>query len=187
LRKYAETVFPNLEIGHIRYFTAIVEPNVEDPENQIRQLTYLRALETIPQFTVHRGWFATYKKMRRLADEASRHPRPKLPIELVCVIEQEEKGSDVNLATYLLLDAFQDAYDIAIVVSNDSDLAEPIVQVRTVLGKRVALLNPRPRTAKELQNKADIHRIIRLGAIESSQFPPVLTDENGVITKPAAW
>ena len=38
----------------------------------------------------------------------------------------EEKGSDVNLATYLVADGFRDLYDTAVVVSNDSDLAEPL-------------------------------------------------------------
>jgi hypothetical protein len=42
------------------------------------------------------------------------------------VLKTEEKGSDVNLATYLLIDAFRHDSDIAVVVSNDSDLCEPI-------------------------------------------------------------
>ena len=37
----------------------------------------------------------------------------------------------MNLATYLLLDAFDDDYDAAIVVSNDSDLVEPIRVVQS--------------------------------------------------------
>jgi hypothetical protein len=37
------------------------------------------------------------------------------------VIKTEEKGSDVNLATYLLLDAFKQDCEAAVVISNDSD------------------------------------------------------------------
>jgi hypothetical protein len=37
----------------------------------------------------------------------------------------EEKGSDVNLASHLLLDAFQNSFDVGAVLSNDSDLVEP--------------------------------------------------------------
>ena len=44
----------------------------------------------------------------------------------VRVRKTEEKGSDVNLATYLLLDGFRESADACIVVSNDSDLAEPM-------------------------------------------------------------
>lgn len=45
------------------------------------------------------------------------------------MIEPEEKGSDVNLATMLLLDGCGRKYDVAMVISNDSDLALPIRMV----------------------------------------------------------
>ena len=38
----------------------------------------------------------------------------------------EEKGSDVNLASHLLLDGFQQTRDTVVVFSNDSDLRVPI-------------------------------------------------------------
>ena len=44
--------------------------------------------------------------------------------EFVEVIRTEEKGSDVNLAVHLLNDSWIDKFDCAVVVSNDSDLAE---------------------------------------------------------------
>ncbi len=53
------------------------------------------------------------------------NPRPG-GARTVEVVKTEEKGSDVNLATYLLLDAFRRRCDSAVVISNDSDLAEPI-------------------------------------------------------------
>jgi uncharacterized LabA/DUF88 family protein len=62
---------------------------------------------------------------------------------MMSIIEREEKGSDVNLASYLLLDAFNREYDLAVVVSNDSDLAEPIRLVRSEFGLRVRIVNPR--------------------------------------------
>ena len=54
----------------------------------------------------------------------------------------EEKCSDVNIATYLLLDAFQKSYEVAAVLSNDSDLVEPIRLTALILGKPVGLLSP---------------------------------------------
>jgi uncharacterized LabA/DUF88 family protein len=103
------------------------------------------------------------------------------------VIEQEEKGSDVNLASYLLVDGFQQQYDVAIVVSNDSDLAEPIRLVKSVLGLRVGLLNPRKKTAFDLQQIADFYRTCREGALAACQFPNVIHDADGLIRKPASW
>ena len=46
------------------------------------------------------------------------------------VIRTEEKGSDVNIATHLIHDAYQQKFKSAVVVTNDSDLQEPIRIVR---------------------------------------------------------
>ncbi|HDH03569.1 MAG TPA: NYN domain-containing protein [Actinobacteria bacterium] len=56
---------------------------------------------------------------------------PKNGSRTVEVLKTEEKGSDVNLATYLLLDAFKKRCDTAVVMTNDSDLAEPVRIART--------------------------------------------------------
>ncbi len=40
------------------------------------------------------------------------------------VVKVEEKGSDVNIASYLLLDGFRNDYEVAVIISNDSDLVE---------------------------------------------------------------
>jgi hypothetical protein len=49
----------------------------------------------------------------------------------VRVLKTEENGSDVNLATYLLSDAYEQVFEKAVVISNDSDLCTPIALVRT--------------------------------------------------------
>ena len=41
----------------------------------------------------------------------------------------EEKGSDVNMAAHLLNDAWQDLFESAVVISNDTDLVVPIRMV----------------------------------------------------------
>jgi hypothetical protein len=41
------------------------------------------------------------------------------------VHDTEEKGTDVNLATYLLVDGYEGDYEQALVMSNDADLALP--------------------------------------------------------------
>ena len=64
------------------------------------------------------------------------------PPQFVKVIKTEEKGSDVNLATHLLHDAHTAKFDIGVVISNDSDLLEPIKLVRHHLKKQVGVLNP---------------------------------------------
>ena len=59
---------------------------------------------------------------------------------LVSVLNWEEKGSDVNVATHLLLDVLGGAVDAAVVVSNDSDLELPLRRVRERVP--VGLVNP---------------------------------------------
>lgn len=103
------------------------------------------------------------------------------------VIEREEKGSDVNLASYLLLDGFQRDYDVAVVVTNDSDLAEPIRLTKEALGLRVEIVNPRKHTAADLQGIADSYSEIREWMLRDAQFPPEIPDEHGMIRKPERW
>ena len=64
----------------------------------------------------------------------------------------EEKGSDVNVATHLLLDVLAGKVDAAVVVSNDSDLALPVREVRARV--QVGVINPQgSKTAGALQGK----------------------------------
>ena len=107
---------PYNAIVSIHYFTAPVAPTAGDPNKPIRQDVYLRARSTIPGLTITEGHFL--------------HNPPAPP---------REKGSDVNLATQLLLDAFDDRFDVALVVSNDSDLATPIDVVVNRFGKKVGV------------------------------------------------
>jgi hypothetical protein len=93
------------------------------------------------------------------------------------------------LATYLLVDAFRDDAQAFVVVSNDSDLTEPIRIVRHELGKVVGLLNPQPQPSHMLMRcKPSFAKQIRAGVLPASQCPPTLTDAVGAtITKPAGW
>lgn len=122
------------------------------------------------------------------------HPLPSGP-STVEVLKTEEKGSDVNLATCLLLDAFDRDCEAAIVISNDSDLTEPIHQVRKRFGIKVVVLHPlrnsmtgkKSRPNYKLVKVASKSVIIKQTSLLNSQLSPMLTDANGAITKPAGW
>ena len=105
-------------------------------------------------------------------------------------MKTEEKGSDVNLATYLLADAFRNDADCFVIISNDSDLTEPMRIVRHELGKVVGLLNPHPpakRSHALLSCKPSFFKQIRAGVLRTSQFPATLQDSTGMISKPNGW
>ena len=96
-------------------------------------------------------------------------------------------GSDVNLATHLLHDAHMNRFDIAVVVSNDSDLLAPIKIVRNELGKKVGVLNPQKNPSRAILPHIDFIKQIRHGALQAAQFPNQLTDQHGAFSKPASW
>jgi hypothetical protein len=177
-------LLPPNRVQRIRYFTATVSPRPDDPQSPARQAAYLRALRTIPEVSVHFGHFLVSTTRMPLA-----HPVPNGP-KTVEVIKTEEKGSDVNLATYLLADAFTRDAQCFVVITNDSDLAEPIRMVRHDLGLRVGIVNPHPprkRSRALLNCDPTFFKQIRASALAGSQFPASMTDAIGTITKPADW
>ena len=115
-------------------------------------------------------------------------PVPGLPSH-VLVRDSEEKGSDVNLATRLLVDGFNGKYEQAVVVSNDADFAGAMRYARDDLGLRVTLVNPDSRNAspRELASAATYVKRLWNSHLRRSQLPDTLTDAVGTITKPAAW
>ena len=113
-------------------------------------------------------------------------PPPKGP-NAVRVIKTEEKGSDVNIATHLVSDAYEDRYDTAVLITNDSDLLTPVKLVTERLGKKVGILNPQPHPAFVLRAAATFFKQIRPGVLAMSQFANPLADATGVFHKPSSW
>ena len=103
------------------------------------------------------------------------------------VIKTEEKGSDVNLATFLLMDAFDDLFDCAVIVSNDSDLKEPISQVKHRFGKTIGILNPQMYVSRALAPLADFRKQLRFASLMNAQFPDRMEDAKGPFGKPDRW
>ncbi len=138
-------------------------------------------MATLPDLEIHYGAFRSRTKLRPLA-------APELP-RYVMVRDWEEKGSDVNLATRLLVDGFNGKYEQAVVVSNDADFASAIRYVRDGLGRRVTLVNPDPNRTSPLalSNAATYVKRLWKSHLRQSQFPNTLTDPTGAITKPISW
>ena len=179
--KLARLLLPKHDLGRIRYFTARVSNRPNDPSQAQRQQTYLRALRTVPSVSIHYGHFLTNTKRRPLAQEPATGPRT------VEVLNTEEKGSDVNLATYLLMDGFENDYELAVVISNDADFVLPIRMLRTRLGKQVGVIDPSNNRSFELRSAASWYKKLRRGPLSTSLFPDTLSDAQGNFKKPAGW
>jgi hypothetical protein len=176
-----QLLLPNNAIQDIKYFTALVAARPNDLTQPQRQQLYLRALATVPNISVHLGHFLVHEVMMALVVP------PGALQQFVKVIKTEEKGSDVNLATQLLNDAHLNRFDVAVVVSNDSDLLGPIKIVRNELGKKVGVLNPQKHPSRAILPHIDFMKQIRAGALQAALFPDQLIDRYGVFTKPQGW
>ena len=98
----------------------------------------------------------------------------------------EEKGSDVNLAAHLLNDAWNDRFEAAVVVSNDTDLVVPIRMVTAERKRPVVVVCPgRWQMAPQLRNAESHVRHIRSSVPREAQLPNPLP---GIaISKPKGW
>lgn len=172
---FSRAMLPKNDVVLVKYFTAVVKPTTSDAK-RIRQLTYLRALATLPSVRAYLGSFQSHVVRRPLAGGGT-----------ATIIDTKEKGSDVNLATELLVDGFSGAYDVAVVISNDSDLTAPIRAVRNCLKKPVGIINPHPVQSVELRQCASFVKEVRTWALRDRQLPPVVFDAAGEIHKPAGW
>lgn len=193
IKKLCQSELPTNQINRIRCFSARVIARPNDPNQRNRQNAYFRALETLPNLTLHLGHFLESEVSMRLVTSDAQGNK------YAVVRKTEEKGSDVNLASYLLLDGFNQEYDAAVVITNDSDLAEPIRLVRKELKLPVVVLHPckaaNPatgiaggRVSVELRSSSSKSIVIREASLAASQFPPALQDAQGrTITKPVGW
>lgn len=172
-------LLPNDEIVKVRYFTARISARADDPDAPLRQQVYIRALQTLsPVVSIHYGHYLT-----TVTRAAVVSPPPRT----IEVWKTEEKGSDVNLATYLLLDAFDGRMDAAVLMSNDSDLLMPMKVARLRFGLTVGLLNPHPHPSRALVPLASFVKQVRRGPLAASQFPDTLQDQKGEIRRPDSW
>lgn len=175
LKKYLDLT--KNEIIQIKYFTALVRSRPSDPNQHVRQEVYLRALRTIPYLEIIYGHFLSHNVRMPRADGQG----------MVEVIKTEEKKSDVNLAVHILHDAHTDRFDLAVLVSNDSDLSEPLRIVTGELNKKVGILNPQQRPSRELGQYALFKKKLRGSVAAACQFPETLNDAHGSFHKPGDW
>ncbi len=163
------------EITRLNYYTARVSSKVK-ADSPAKQQAYLAALASSELVKIHLGNFVA--RTRRLPE----HPIPEAGPKFVEVLWSEEKGSDVNLASHLVFDGCKGNFDVAVVISNDTDLIEPIRLV-TELGKPVGLLTHASRPAEKLGEVASFVRNIKRAHLRACQ----LENPTGGAHKPAKW
>ncbi len=181
LNKLCCLTLPSNQINKIKYFSARVKSRIDDHDLPNRQQIYLRAIKTLPNVEIILGHFLSHVISLPLANPQDGKNK------FVDVIKFEEKGSDVNIATHLVNDGHKNEYEAAVLLTNDSDLKEPIKIIRNELKLTVGILCPQKRPNRELALNASFVKMIRKGVLEKSQFPDTLQDKTGEFHKPKVW
>jgi uncharacterized LabA/DUF88 family protein len=164
-------LLPHQELIGIKYFTSRVSNN---PEKQKRQTTYIEALETV-------GIDIFYGHYQRDTIECKRC--------LNIWPSYNEKMTDVNIATQMLIDAFQDKFDMAMLISGDSDLVPPIRSIHRIFpGKRVFVAFPPKRHNSSVSLVAKGSLTIGRKKLIDNQFPDQVTKKDGfILRRPQEW
>jgi uncharacterized LabA/DUF88 family protein len=185
-------------VTKINFYTARVSTKI-DPDAPARQRVYLKALSSERLIEIHYGRFLFGERLAKLAVPLETRPQPyvwNLPAPILVKINKiEEKGSDVNLASHLIRDAFLNKFDTAVVVSNDTDLVEPIRIVTQEIGRHVGIVAPKrpikggpPIPSPSLKKYATFVLYIDNAHLTAAQFPQIVTLADGTAySKPPTW
>ena len=166
---------PGQQLAQVKYFTAPFSHDKENPGQPERQDAYLQALATLPNLSIHYGYHLPKTRICKQCGAISQ--------------THEEKMTDVNIATELLEDAHSDEFDVAILISADSDLSGPITAIkRNYPAKLIVVAFPPGRMSNKLRQISDVSFTIWRGKIAASQFPDVVINPDGYsVRKPAQW
>ena len=160
----------NLE--RVKYFTAMIRDN---PPKEFRQKTYISALSTLSKVEIYYGKYLVNQHKCPNCNHVENIP--------------SEKMTDVNIATHLMTDAFNNKYDVAIVISADSDLSGPIKMVRQLFSsKKIVVAFPPDRVSFDLKQFSTAYTFIGRRKFETSQLPNEITLKDGTkLYRPNSW
>ena len=172
------------QLLHCHYFTARFRHS--QPVKREKQAKWLDALLTLPKelITLHFGVMER-NKLRCHECEAR--------LCSCCNKRMQkyvEKRTDVNLATQLLVDAFDNKFDIAFVVSGDSDLCDTIDRILNRFpNKQIVVVFPPGRLNKDLEAVASGCFTIGEDKLRACQFPDEISvaGKEGSIVRPKPW
>jgi len=140
-----------------------------------RQAVFLEALETVGGLVIFYGHYLREKVQCRNCGRVWN--------------DHEEKMTDVNIATEMLTDAFEDKFDTALLVTADSDLVPTIRALKRLFPtKQIVVFFPPGRYSAQLKIVADRQLTIGRGTLAKSQFPDRIIKADGhVLERPQRW
>ncbi len=164
---------PGQTLVEVVYCTTLIK---NDPPDQQRQRDFINALQAHRNRlkVVYGHYLAKRVTCFRCGSQYTRH---------------EEKMTDVNLACHLLTDAMDDRFDVALLVSGDSDLVPPVQIVRERWStKRVIVLFPPNRQSDALKQAANGYLNIGEDKLKRCLLPPQVEVAPGKhVRRPPEW
>lgn len=163
---------PDQQLIITKYFTARVTGS---PDKEKRQSTFIEALETLSDFEIFYGKYQLNPRYCRNCGFQDMVPN--------------EKMTDVNIAVEMLSDAFEDKFDVALLVSADSDLTPPIRSIKQMFPhKYIVVAFPPKRYSTELTNITDACLHINRAMLARSVFPDKVKKADGfILQRPSTW
>jgi len=203
-----KALMPEMELGTVYYFTARVKERFPGDGAPRRQHAYLRALSAVGVEIVL-GVFRKDPRWQRFAGDSSLQlisPKPasfagltkkafdksfdsSFPdVPKAHVYKMVEKGSDVNLASFLLRDSFSGKLANFLVITGDSDLATP-VKFSVDAGVTVKVVVPsKIKYSDVLEYVASSFSRLDVQLLESNQLPKsVVRSKGSPISRPQLW
>ena len=154
-----------------KYFSARI---ARPPDKVMRQSTYLEAIEALPGIQIEYG---RYRSDLEACTQCG-HER----------FVDDEKMTDVNIAVQMLLDAADDRFDIAFLISGDTDLINAVCAVQNRYAKQVWMAFPPNRTSPILADYAKGRVRIKEKMLRLSQMPTTVRSKIGYpLTRPKEW
>lgn len=161
----------NQELIGVKYFTSNITNN---PPKESRQRIYIDALQTTGVIVIK----GKYESKQVICEGCGK-----------IWYRSNEKKTDVNIATNMIFDALQNKFDIAILISGDSDLIPAINMVNNQFSpKKVCVAFPPSRHNISVADAATGSYTLGRKRLLDCQFSNEVEDANGFkLKKPDTW
>lgn len=184
LSALSRSIFDDLDVREIKYFTSRVSGSSPDDSAEVaamkdsvraRQVAWLDAVSSLDGVQIIEGKWLEKRVTCRACSTSTMVPT--------------EKMTDVQIAVEMMADAIQDRFDVAILVSGDSDLVPAIRKIALLASeKEIRLVFPPNRFSGDLANSVGTFRRLRLAYLERCRLPDRVTRADGhLIECPDIW
>lgn len=156
----------------IKYFNTTPKSDQDKIDRYLQWIDLLQNLS--PKFEIIQGEF---KKRPRRCKKCGQWYK-----------DYEEKHTDVNIASHLLVDFFDDKFDIAYIISGDSDFVTALRIIRDrSIDKAIVGIFPPERYHDEIKKVCNRWEIIAIKELERFVLPDEFTLNGKEYVKPPKW